>query len=75
MRKVSLRMNEEQKYQTIKELADHGENKLRVLSAPSLTGRKHSTVIFTSSIRSSVITASRRSSRPIGIPSFIIEIA
>ena len=39
MRKVSLRMNEELKYQVIKELADHGGNKLRAAVKLGVTVR------------------------------------
>ena len=37
MRKISLRMNEEQKYQVIKVLMDHGGNKQRVAVKSGVT--------------------------------------
>ena len=39
MRKISLRMNEEQKYQVIKVLMDHGGNKQRVAVKSGVTVR------------------------------------
>ena len=48
MRKIELRMNEQIKYETIKELVDHNENKNRVAKKLSLSKRQinHFIVIY-----------------------------